>query len=344
MNKSRYFLLVSVAVLLLFCSFAHVDAASYSVTHYLHKSGVGTVNTINTQGYTLNTTTDWSGSTQTRSGEVAAASAVSWQFYIYPTLKGTLTHAGVPTVTLYLKTNSSVSDVDYITTINKISAAGSRTQLSTKTTANISLSTSYAAKTNTHASLSTTVATDFMLELNVTLSGSASNLNYTIAFDTATYQSKMVLVATDPLSVTVTSDKTIYEWHEQATVTVTVTDVWGGYDISGSTHTLSWSDPTGLTGTATQSSYGDAQYTNTYTYTFTPKNSGGAGVWTCTSSTTDQSSNSYSSSSYSFTLKTEGGSVPPDASQPVQSTDPTVIYIVVGVLVVVALIYWVQKK
>lgn len=262
-----------------------------------------------------------------------------------------MSHSGVPVATLYLKANASVSDVTIITKISKVSSGGSKTALSTKTSSSQSLGTSYAAKTNTHASLTATVASTFNLELNVTIGGSNSgDLTYTLAYDVATYKSKMALKVTDPLTATVTSDQTSYKYREQATMTVTVTDIWGGYDIA-SAPTVTFSAPgPGLSGATTALSTGNAQYSNTYTWTFTPmeeatKYGYPLGDWTSTATVSDNSGNSYTSSSYSFAWERQdptGSNPPPD--QPLQLPPSYGNILIIGAIVAVVAIIWSTQR
>ena len=306
------------ALLVVFLSVAlftlPVQAADNTVTLYFHKdASVGTVNTKASDGQVLNTSTSWSGSTQENASDTASGDYFSCFFYLYPTLAGTLTLNGVPSAVIYFKANASVNDLTYVTTINKIASGGSATLVSTKSSGSQSVGTSYAALTNTHSSVSTTVASGYTLQLNITIGGSASNLTLTIGYDTAATQSKLSLVATNPLSITLSSDKSIYEWEEGATLTATVTSVFGGYDIA-SAPTISFTTPTGLSYTSSVDSYAEAQYSNTYTYSLSPLNGeGGAGTWQATSAVSDKTGNSYTSSTLSFDLRQGGGqNVAPD--------------------------------
>lgn len=318
-----------------------------TVTHYLHKTSIGVVNTIDTQGYAFNTTEDWSGATQERSQAVTAGSYVNWYFYLYPVLAGTLVHSGTPTVAVYFKSNASVSDIDFVTTINKVSSTGTKTQLSTKTSSSQSVGTGYATLTNTHASLSASVLSGFNLELNITLGGSASNLTLYMAYDTATYKSKLTFSVNDPLAVSLSSDKNAYEWEDTATLTASVTDIWGGYDID-STPTISWTLPSGLSSSVTTAlSTGDAQYTNTYTYSSTLGGKAGKGTWqsylanwASTSSVSDKSGNSYTSSSITYELRPSGGSIGDGdgGATPLPAIDTRQVQSIIGIIVIAALI------
>lgn len=346
--KCLNLIIIAFLILIFISPLAYANSSTETVTHYLHyASSVGTVNTVDTKHRIMNTTTSWSGTTQTCSNETntVGTNYVYWYFYVYPTLAGSLTIAGTPAATLYLKANASVSDLTFVTTINKISTSGSRTQISTKSTGSFSLSTSYAVKTNTHGSASATVSSGYMLELNVTLGGSATaNLTLTLAYDTNTYKSKLTLPCTDPVTVSLTSTKSVYEWEETMSLTVTVTDVWGGYDIA-STPTITFSVPTGLSYTPTASSTGDTQYTNTYTYTYGGVSwPGGPGTWQATSSTSDNSDNSYTSSTLSFILRESGG-VGPDP-EPYQWTpsEGNETVIVVIIIIVIAMIIIASRK
>lgn len=310
---SKYVVLLAVLSILLLSVLAAPSscATDNSVTLYLHKAGsIGTVNTKGTAGQILNTTAYWSSSVQENSSQTASGAYFSCYFYLYPTLAGSLVLHGAPASTTFFKANASASDLTLITTLSKVAADGASTQLSTKSDASESVGTSYAALTSTHSSVSATVASGFTLKLNVTVGGSASNLTLTVGYDTLATNSRLVLVATDPLTVSLSSSKSVYEWEDGATLTSTVTDVFGGYDVAAAP-TIAFSTPSGLTYTTSASSVGDSQYTNTYTYTIPKLNSGaGAGTWRATSSVSDRGGNSYASAGYSFELRAPGGTGP----------------------------------
>jgi len=334
--KKALGLLFLVAFTALFFMPIEASPAVVTVTHYLHKNAaVGVVNGINTGGFLFNTTQTWSGSVQERASVVAAGSSTTWSFYLYPVLAGSMVHNGAPSVVGYFKSNASVNDITYNTTISKVSALGSKTSLSTKSNGAQSVGTSYAALTSTHGSLSATVALGFNLELNITLGGSASNLTLTVGFDVSTRNSRLNLLVDDPLTITLSSDKTIYEWDDQATMTATVTDIWGGYDIS-SAPTILWSTPYDVQGTTSALSTGASQYTNTYTYSLTPKDEAGPGDWIATSSVSDKTGNSYTSSSYDFELRHSGS--PWQSQQDLQETTDYTPIVVVCVVVAVGIL------
>ena len=330
---------------------AYASPGTVSVTHYLHyAASVGTVNTINTQSRIMNTTTSWSASVQTASGttNTAGTNYVSWYFYVYPVLAGDLSINGAPAVTLYLKSNVSITDLTLITTINKISSTGARTQISSKTTSSLSLGTSYQAVTNTHGTVTTTVSSSYLLELNITLGGSTTaNLTLTLAYDTSIYPSKMTIQCVDPVTITLSSDRSIYEWEQGATLTVTVKDVWGGYDIA-SAPTISFTTPTGLSYTTSASSTGESQYTNTYTYTITRLSDiAGAGDWKATASVSDRSGNSYTSSTYTFELRSPGGGETPKPepySIEPGTADNTIILVAAIIFIILLLVLASGKK
>lgn len=344
--KALNLIIIAFLVLIFMSPLAYANPGTETVTQYLHYSGsVGTVNAIDTKHRIMNTTTSWSGTTQTCINETntVGTNYVFWYFYVYPTLAGALTINGAPVVTIYLKSNASVADLTLITTINKISGAGSRTQITTKSTGS-KIGTSYAGNVSTHGSVSTAVSSSYMLELNVTLGGSATaNLTLTLGYDTNTYKSKLTIPSVDPLVDTLTSSKSVYEWEETMTLTVTVTDVWGGYDIA-STPTITFSFPTGLSYTPTASSTGDSQYTNTYTYTYGGVSwPGGPGTWQATSGASDNSGNSYTSSTLTFTLRESGGVGPPEYQWTPGEGDQTVIVVII-IVAVVALIAITSRK
>ena len=328
---------------------AYASPGTVSVTHYLHyAASVGTVNTINTQGRIMNTTTSWSASTQTVSGETntTGTNYVNWYFYVYPVLAGDLSINGAPAVTLYLKSNVSVTDLTLITTINKISNTGARTQISTKTTSSLSLGTSYQAVTNTHGTVTATVSSGYLLELNITLGGSTSaNLTLTLAYDTSTYPSKMTIPCVDPVTITLSSDKSIYEWEQGATLTVTVKDVWGGYDVA-SAPTISFTTPTGLSYTTSASSTGESQYTNTYTYTITRLSDlAGAGDWKATASVSDRTGNSYTSSAYTFELRPPGGGeTPKPEPYTIEPGAPDNTILIIAIIVIILILVLASGK
>ena len=346
--------LIIFTLCLVLSAFPIVDASpgTVTVTHYLHyTASIGTVNTINTQGRIMNTTTSWSSAVQTVSGttNTVGTNYVKWYFYVYPVLAGDLSINGAPAVTLYLKANVSVSDLTLITTINKISSTGARTQISSKSTGSLSLGTSYQAVTNTHSSVSTTVSSGYMLELNITIGGSTSaNLTLTLAYDTANYPSKMTIPCVDPVTVTLSSDQTIYEWEQGATLTVTVNDVWGGYDIA-SAPTISFTTPTGLSFTTSASNVGNSQYTNTYTYTISRLSDiAGAGDWKATATASDRSGNSYTSNTYTFELKPLGGGGTQPKPEPYSiepgTTDNTIILVAAIIFIILLLLLASGKK
>ena len=354
MKKQHYVLVPILALLIVVTVFplspVKASPGTYIVSLNLHETSVGTVNTKNSQGQIFNTTDDWSTSTQELTTTMLTGTWINWTFYLYPVLAGDLVINGAPATIIYFKANKSVGDMNFTSTINKISAAGARTEISEKTGGGQSVGTSYAALTNTHAAASTTVSSTDTLELNITLSGSASNLVVYMAYDTATYNSYMSMVVDDPITVTTTSDKATYEWKESATMTVTVTDDWGGYDISAAP-TITWTAPV-YSHATTALSTGDTQYSNTYTYTFTMMDivqlyGHGAGSWPATSNVLDQSSNSFTSASYSFTLNKEAapGVNPgdPDASPPL-AIDPTMGIVAIATFIVLIIIFKVASK
>jgi len=321
---------------------------SNTVTLNLHKdSSVGVVNTKSTAGQIFNTTASWSGATQENSSEVAAAGVWSVYFYLYPTLAGTLTFNGIMTVIPFIKANDTVADVTLVTTLNKVAVAGATTLISTKSNASIALDTNYAEKPSPHSSISTTVASGFILELNITLADSASNLNYSVGYDTAAVNSRITLVAEDVVTTSLSSDFQTYERDDAACLTATVTDVFGGYDIASST--VLFANPLGLGYTLAASSYGDTQYSNTYVYTITKLSVvGQAGTWTPTVTTTDRSGNSFTSS-YSFVVTTEPGArnwnpdLPPLSWTGTPSGDATIV--IVGLIIAICgLALWYGTK
>jgi hypothetical protein len=321
---------------------------SNTVTLNLHKdSSVGVVNTKSTAGQIFNTTASWSGATQENSSEVAAAGVWSVYFYLYPTLAGTLTFNGIMTVIPFIKANDTVVDVTLITTLNKISVAGASTLISTKTNASsVALDLAYAEQPSPHSSISTTVASGFTLELNITLADSASNLNYSVGYDTAAVNSRITLVAEDVVTTSLSSDFQTYERDDAACLTATVTDVFGGYDIASST--VLFANPLGLGYTLAASSYGDTQYSNTYVYTISKLSVvGQAGTWTPTGTTTDRSGNSFTSS-YSFIVTTEPGArnwdpdLPPLSFTGTPSGDASVVVVVI--VAICGLLLWYGTK
>jgi hypothetical protein len=262
-------------------------------------------------------------------------------FYLYPTLAGTLTFSGIMTVIPFIKANATVVDVTLITTLNKISATGVSTLISTKSNvSSVALNATYIEQPSPHSSISTTVASGFTLELNITLGGSASNLTYSVGYDTAVVNSRITLVAEDAVTISLSSDFQTYERNKDACLTATVTDVFGGYDIASSPSVL-FTNPFGLGYTLAASSYGDTQYSNTYTYTIAELSVvGQAGTWTPTVTTTDRSGNSFTSS-YSFVVTTEPGPYNWDPGVPplslIGGADVGTVTTVVVVMVLLAL-------
>lgn len=348
---------VIASLILLLClglSFSGVlvtaNPGSNTVNLNLHKdTSVGVVNTKGTAGQIFNTTASWSGATQENSSEVAATGAWSVYFYLYPTLAGTLTFSGIMTVIPFIKANDTVVDVTLITTLNKISVAGVSTLISTKSNvSSVALDLAYAEKPSPHSAISTTVASGFTLELNITLAASASNLNYSVGYDTAVVNSRITLVAEDVVTTSLSSDFQTYKRDDAACLTATVTDVFGGYDIASSPSVL-FTNPLGLGYTLAASSYGDTQYSNTYTYTISKLSVVGlAGTWTPTITTTDRSGNSFTSS-YSFVVTTEPGARnwDPDIAPTSWTGSPSgdVNLVVVGLIVTVCgLLLWYGTK
>jgi len=343
---------IMVSLMLLLClglsfSGALVTASpgSNTVTLNLHKdTSVAALNTKNTAGQIFNTTASWSVGTQENSSEVAATGNWSVYFYLYPTLAGTLTFSGIMTVIPFIKANATVADVNLITTLNKISGGGVSTLVSTKSNVSVGLNATYFEKASPHSAISTTVASGFTLELNITLGGSASNLTYSVGYDTAAVNSRITLVAEDAVTASLSSDFVTYERDDSSCLTATITDVFGGYDIASSP-TVLFTSPIGLVYTLAADSYGDTQYSNTYVYTISKLSVvGQAGTWTPTVTTTDRSGNSYTSS-YSFIVTTEPGprnwdpDLPPLSFTGSPSGDATIV--VVGIIIAgAALLLW----
>ena len=340
--KSKAIAFLAIFFLVLGFSGSLVTAGSSTVTLNLHKAAsISTVNTKGTGGQIFNTTASWSSGVQENSSAVAAAGAWSVYFYLYPTLAGTLTFSGTMTVTTWIKANATVVDPVLTTTLSKIAAGGAATLISTKA-ATIDLNATYFAKSSAHSTISATVASGFTLQLNVTLSGSASNLTYTVGYDTAATNSRIALVATDPVTVSLSTDFDAYRTDQSPVLTATVTDVFGGYDIAEDHVHVVCTYPV-VSYTLAQSSYGDTQYSNTYTYTVIHP---AEGTWTPTATTTDNTGNSYTSA-YSFRVNAEpgpGNLNPLDVTGSVQWSFGTPEFVGVCIVAAAGLLIWQAKK
>lgn len=324
-------------------------ATNVRVELMLHKApSVGVVNTMSTAGQVLNTTSDWSGVTQENSSDTTAGAYFKVYFYLYPTLAGTLTLNGIPTIVTFIKANDTAADLTLISTLNKISAAGVRTQISTNSSTE-AVNASYVQKTNTHAAVSTTVATDYILELNITMGGSATNMTLYLGYDTATARSRVNLYCDGPVTVTMSKNFESYNGGSGCYLSVLVTDCFGGYDIWDVAPTITWTFPSGKTATSTAYSTGSAQYTNTYVYLMTKPNQNEGGTWSCTATATDESANTWSSSALEYAVTVDAGGnqwyPPPTSWTPVVGDDGTTGLLVVGAVVgVIALVMFSGRK
>jgi hypothetical protein len=259
----------------------NASPTTYTVKTYLHNIGSSkSIVTGLSSQYIMNTTTSWSSTNQTRTISASNTTYGSVYFYLYPKLAGTLTVNGNVTISVYLKADSSRTSVKFITELHKTNnATAGWTQIGSTVTNTISLGTTEALKTSTHASISTTIAAGYTVRLNITigLSAEAGSYTATVVYDTAVRNSRVTWKVEDHIQVTAVNTyigsraTTEFNWDDTINITATVKDAFGGYDISTVKIYCNPADypttdiPTGK-GTGSRISGSDTSYTNIYQY------------------------------------------------------------------------------
>ena len=325
------------------------NPGSNTVNLNFHKTGAQTLWTGNTTTQIMNTTSTgyWSASAQSVDFVIPANETYyNTTFFVYPKLAGALS-ATSGSFEVYLNSTKPIMTSVWIHSYYTTNG-NTNTSLYSGVGSNATVITAAATLvTIAGGSASVTIGADYYIFATVSICIKNDTDTVTLWYDTTTMNSRFTLVAEDVVTTSLSSDFQTYERDDAAILTATVTDVFGGYDIASAT--VLFTNPSGLSYTLAASSYGDAQYSNTYVYTISKLSVvGQAGTWTPTVTTTDRSGNSFTSS-YSFVVTTESGSRnwDPDLSPlswtGTPSGDTTIV--VVGLIVgICGLLLWYGTK
>ena len=297
---------IALLVLSLFVSFGVVlvdaNPGSNTVNLNFHKTAAETLWTGNTTTQIMNTrnTGYWSVLAQSINFVIPTNETYyNTTFFLYPALAGALS-ATAGSFDVYLNSTKSLLTSVWIhsyytsngnTNTSLYSGVGSNATVITPTATLVTIG---------GGAGSVTIGANYYLFVTVSICIKNDTDTVTLWYDTATLNSRFVLTATDPLTVSLSRNNAILT---AASLTVTVTDVFGGYDIA-SNPIITFTSPS-VSYATTASSTGDTQYSNTYTYTFSAALA--MGSWTGTGATSDNSGSSYTSSSFSFEVLPEGG-------------------------------------
>lgn len=341
MNKTKIqtttILLVTVLLMLATTNIhrVHANPANYDVKLTFHKlPSAVTLWTGNTTQYIMNTTSTGYYSTSNQTSSVSLASNDTYYtlqiFYLYPKLAGQLTIASQTALPLklYLNSSSSVSDIAIKTSMWKVNSAdGTATNIGTNAThTSLSLNSNVQLKSISGVvfSSSVTVESNYYLKLVIEVKTTASApVDVMLTFDTSSCPSRIDrLTVTDHITVTVntysgSTASTEFTWGDTINITATVTDAFGGYDLST---VKMYFIPDGFPsvilpsgyGTGTRISGSDTSYTNVYYYLYTPNSTEYVpNRWTPYARVTDKNDNTITNSGTKIGVSGPGGESPP---------------------------------
>jgi len=356
-------LILATTLLLTYLPPAYASPTNYDVKLYFHKVSSKTLYGSTTTTTIMNTTSTGYFQSTNQTISVVCSTNDSYYtlatFYLYPKLAGSLT---IPSQTalplkLYLKADKSVDDITIRTNLNKTSSTdGSTSEIATTSTyGTTSLSTSVALKSVSGPVIGSdvTVESGYYLVLKIEVKTTASApVNVTLYYDTSSCPSRIDrLTVTDHIQVTgISTTQDEYKWDEPITVTITVTDAFGLYDIASvkfgfnpvGTSTIY---PSSSYATATRSTGTDTDYQGTYTYTYTHNSTDDVDTeWWLKAYPVDNSGNTgatYTASSKIY-VKGPGGTEPPPegGTSPIEwlTTLPPELLMLLGVALILLVV------
>ena len=249
-------LLLTMMMSLLLVQNVSASPATNTVKLNLHEVSAKELWTGNTTTHIMNTTGIgyWSSSAQ----ELSVKIPLDNTFYTLDTFWLWCKTAGAVTIEstathmakLYLKANKTLtSAVEAKIEMWKTTTAGANTTIgTTSTTGPFSLNTTYQFIDTIAYTFGsdTTVETSNYIQVKISLNSTIANATITMAYDTATYPSRIELGVNDHItvnSITITPAGGIYAFDESITATISVSDDFGIYDIKT---VYLWFRPTGF--------------------------------------------------------------------------------------------------
>jgi len=334
--KTKKLLTATLVTAILCLTFATmlVDKAEATTTYnrnlYFHKVSSKTLwSAGNTTTQIMNTksTGNWSTSTQYINVILAANNTLyNTTFWLYPKFAHNLVLQGTFNITLYLKANKTVTSDFYLrTTVIETTSSGANSTAITLISGALSLSTSYVAKSHTGGLASPGHTFDangyIQLKLGFNTTGAAP-LNVTLAYDSATYPSKLKVPAVDHLDITSIGtysgaiSQTDFSYMDTINLTTACASAFGGYDIAS---VSVWYVPIGTStqlpsgkGTASKLSGDDDDYNNYWSYSYTYGQAEYTGtLWTPYVNITDRDGNTYQETGSRIGITGPGGEAPP---------------------------------
>jgi hypothetical protein len=323
MKNTRVSVLLLLALLigstLLLVPLPHSAAATNpSVAIYAHKNS----SSLN-GGLVGNTTTLFHSSAQTVSAGATSGSQFVASWDLYPCLASALTMpAGSVVFNVYLTGNGSVSGVTLGGQVNEISSCGTGTETTLfggEQTTTISITTTKSGfQVSIPVSSQTTIPSGYSIHFIVYVNpNTADTQTITLYYDAAGSPMEFAVAAESPVAVNSFSiSPATIEGSATSLATVSVSDVFGLYDVASHTLTATISGmsvtPINAQTMTASSSNSPTAYTGTWTYSVTPSSTSYGsygGLWDLQSSVSDQSGNTYSSSVVQLTYSVGGSCI-----------------------------------